>query len=191
MHSSTISTIYIYITSFSPHVLPIFFICSSLLRSATFLMPSIISDSSKSLTTSVASSWNKNWWKQHIGHVFFIHPGGLDVYSIYIYIHVYVYNCEPPSQSIADASYENLGYRFFFCGALSLYSVVFKSTLNNANMQRNWLHGFRSLNCRGWIKGALVIFAFATMLRSYLSTFPDSFLSKDIYYNFNSKLEWQ
>ena len=56
-------------------------------------------------------------------------------------------------------------------------------------MQRKWLHGFRSLNCRGWIKGALVVFAFATMLGSYLSTFLDSFLSKEIYYNLNSKLE--
>ena len=70
-----------------------------------------------------------------------------------------------------------------------LYSVFFKSTLNNAHMQRKWLHGFRSLNCRGWIKGALVVFAFATMLGSYLSTFLDSFLSKEIYYNLNSKLE--
>ena len=33
-----------------------------------------------------------------------------------------------------DAWYENIGY-----GALSLYSVLFKSTLNSANMQRNWL----------------------------------------------------
>ena len=65
------------------------------------------------------------------------------------------YICEPPSKSIADAWYENIGYRFF-CGALShlsLYSVLFKSTLNNAKMQRNWLHGFRSLSCRDWIKG--------------------------------------
>ena len=155
-------------------------------------MPSIISDSSKSPTTSVASSWNKNWWKQHMGMFFSSTQGAwMSIVYIYIYIHVYVYNCEPPSQSIADASYEKFRLSLFFCGALSLYSVVFKSTLNNANMQRNWPHGFRSLNCRGWIKGALVIFAFATMLRSYLSTFPDSFLSKDIYYNFNSKLEWQ
>ena len=51
-----------------------------------------------------------------------------------------------------DAWYEK--YRLsLFGGALSLYSVLFKSTLNNANMQRNWLHGFRSLNCWEWIKG--------------------------------------
>ena len=45
-----------------------------------------------------------------------------------------------------------------FGGALSLYSVLFKfkSTLHNAKIQRNWLHEFRSLYCRGWIKGALV-----------------------------------
>ena len=49
----------------------------------------------------------------------------------------------------------HLLWNCFFWGALSLYSVLFKSTLKNANMQRNWLHGFRSLNCRGWIKGAL------------------------------------
>ena len=73
----------------------------------------------------------------------------------YIYLSIYIYICEPPSKSIADAWYENIGYRFF-CGALShlsLYSVLFKSTLNNAKMQRNWLHRFRSLSCRDWIKG--------------------------------------
>ena len=68
---------------------------------------------------------------------------------------------------------------------------LFKSTLHNAKIQRNWLHEFRSLYCRGWIKGALVVFAFATMLGSYLSTFLDSFLSKEIYCNLNSKSEWQ
>ena len=62
-----------------------------------------------------------------------------------------------------------------FGGALSLYSVLFKSKLNSAKMQQNWLHGFRSRNCWGWIKGALVVFAFATMLGSYLST-SNSFL---------------
>ena len=62
-----------------------------------------------------------------------------------------------------------IGYRFFGW-ALSLYSVLFKSKLNSAKMQQNWLHGFRSRNCWGWIKGALVVFAFATMLGSYLST---------------------
>ena len=55
--------------------------------------------------------------------------------------------------------------------------------ITNAKMQRTWLHGFRSLNCRGWIKGALVVFAFATMLGSYLSTFLNSFLSKELHYN--------
>ena len=37
-----------------------------------------------------------------------------------------------------------------FGGGLSLYSVLLKSTLNNAKMQRNWLHGFRSLKCWEW-----------------------------------------
>ena len=37
-------------------------------------------------------------------------------------------------------------------------------------------------------EGALVVFAFATMLGSYLSTFLDSFLRKDIYYKLNSAL---
>ena len=32
----------------------------------------------------------------------------------------------------------------FFWGGLSLSSVLFKTTLNNAKMQGNWLHGFRS-----------------------------------------------
>ena len=67
----------------------------------------------------------------------------------------------------------------FFWGALSLYSVFIQINTKHANMQWNWLHGFRSLNCRGWIKGALVVFVLATMLGSYLSTFLNSFLSKD------------
>ena len=45
-----------------------------------------------------------------------------------LYICIYY---EPSSKSIVDAWYENIGYRFFW-GALSLYSVLFKSTLNNA-----------------------------------------------------------
>ena len=68
---------------------------------------------------------------------------------MYIYIYIYIY--EPPSKSIVDAWYENIGYRFLG-GALSLYSVLFKSTLDNAKMQRNWFHGFRSRNCWEWIK---------------------------------------
>ena len=63
---------------------------------------------------------------------------------------------EPPSKSIVGAWYENIGCIYLYIahlGALSLYSVLFKSTLNNAKMQRNWLHGFRSLNCWEWIKG--------------------------------------
>ena len=44
---------------------------------------------------------------------------------------------------------------------------------------------------RGWIKGALAVFALATMLGSYLSTLLDSFLSKEICCNLNSELERQ
>ena len=45
---------------------------------------------------------------------------------------LYIYTLyEPSSKSIVDAWYENIGYRFFW-GALSLYSGLFKSTLNNA-----------------------------------------------------------
>ena len=36
-------------------------------------------------------------------------------------------------------------------------------------------------------EGALVVFAFATMLGSYLSTFLDPFLREDIYYMLNSE----
>ena len=36
----------------------------------------------------------------------------------------------------------NMSYRLFL-GALSFPSVLFKSTLNNVEMQGNWLHGFR------------------------------------------------
>ena len=39
-----------------------------------------------------------------------------------------------------------------FWGALSLYSVLFKSTLHNAKTRRNWLHGFRSVGCWGGIQ---------------------------------------
>ena len=61
-----------------------------------------------------------------------------------------------------------------FLGALSLHSVLFESPQNNATMKQNWLHGFRSLKCWECIEGPSV-FAFGTMLRSYLSTFLDSF----------------
>ena len=39
----------------------------------------------------------------------------------------------------------------FFGVALSLYIVLFKSTLSNAKMQRNWLDS--ALNCWEWIQG--------------------------------------
>jgi len=63
--------------------------------------------------------------------------------SARVFLYIYIY--EPPSKPIVDAWYD------LFWGALSLYSVLFKSRLNNANMQQDWLHGFRSLNCRGWM----------------------------------------
>ena len=73
---------------------------------------------------------------------------------IYMYIYVYIYMCiyyiyiklyihEPPSKSIVDAWYGNIGYRFLGEG-LSLYSVLFKSTLNNANSRRCWIYRFDS-----------------------------------------------
>ena len=55
-------------------------------------------------------------------------------------------------------------------------------------MQRNWLHGFRSLNCRGWIKGG----ARCLWVCNHVGGLPkllDSFLSKELYYNLNSNLE--
>jgi hypothetical protein len=46
---------------------------------------------------------------------------------------------EPASKWIAYAWYKSVSYRFWmFSGALSLYSVLFKSTQNNAKMERNW-----------------------------------------------------
>ena len=57
---------------------------------------------------------------------------------VYIYIYLYIYIYKPPSKSIVDAWYGNIGYRFLGEG-LSLYSVLFKSTLNNAKMRRNWI----------------------------------------------------
>ena len=38
------------------------------------------------------------------------------------------------------------------------------------------------------MNAALVVFAFATMLGKYLSSFLDSFLRKDMYYKLNSEL---
>ena len=76
------------------------------------------------------------------------------------------------------AASSSTDYRIFG-GPYRFTVFLFESTQNNAKMQWNWLHGFRSLNCREWIKGALVVFAFAAMLGSYLSTFLDSFLSKE------------
>ena len=105
-----------------------------------------------------------------------------------MYIYIYIY--EPLSKSIAYAWYKNIGYRFW--GGLSLYSVLFKSTLKNAKIQRNWLHRFRSLNCRGWINGRSLSLSLQPCwgaIRRYLSTFLGSFLSKEICYNHNSELD--
>ena len=115
---------------------------------------------------------------------------------MYIYIHnmciyIYIYTHEPRSKSIAYAWYKNIGYRFFW-GGLSLYSVLFKSTLKNAKMQRTWLHRFRSLNCRGWINGRSLSLSLQPCwgaLRRYLSKFLGSFLSKETCYNHNSELD--
>ena len=57
-------------------------------------MPSIISDSSKSPTTSVASSWNKNWWKQHMG-MFFSSTQGAWMSIVYIYVYMKGFGCSP------------------------------------------------------------------------------------------------
>ena len=92
---------------------------------------------------------------------------------------IYIY--EPPPKSIVYAWYKNISYRSLG-GALSLSSVLLKSTLNTAKMQGKWLHGFRS-KLPGMDWGPFVVFAFATMLGSYLSTFLDSFLSKEICYD--------
>ena len=105
------------------------------------------------------------------------------------YTHKYIH--EPRSKSIAYAWYNNVSYRLFL-GGLSLYSVLFKSRLNNANLQRNWLHGLRSLNCRGWINGRSLSLSLQPCwgaIRRYLSTFLGSFLSKEICYNHNSELD--
>ena len=51
--------------------------------------------------------------------------------------HKWLVSYESLSKSIADLWYENIGYRFLVL-ALSLYSVLFKSTLNNANMKHGW-----------------------------------------------------
>ena len=65
-----------------------------------------------------------------------------------------MYLSEQRTESIADAWYETIGYGWvsLFEESLSLYSVLFNSTLKNAKMQRNWFHGFRSLNCWEWMK---------------------------------------
>ena len=102
---------------------------------------------------------------------------------------MYIYIYEPRSKSIAYAWYKTRGYHFFG-GALSLCSVLFKSTLKNARMQRDWLHRFRFLNCRGWINRRSLSLSLQPCwgaIQRYLSTFLGSFLSKEICYNHNSE----
>ena len=60
----------------------------------------------------------------------------------YIYI-----SPEPPSKSIAYAWCKNIGYRRFFLGVLSLYSIWFKSALNTTTMQRNCVSSRFPRNC--------------------------------------------
>ena len=116
-------------------------------------------------------------WNSHVG-------GIIHIQKTYIWAAVKI-NCLRLVQKYSLS---------LFFGALSLYSVLFKSTLKHAKMQRNWLHGFRSLNCRGWIKGRSLPLRLQRCwgtIWSYLSTFLGSFLSKEICYNFNSELERQ
>ena len=105
-----------------------------------------------------------NWIISHELYTVHIHM------CIYIYIYVYVWAAVKINCWCLVRKYR----LSLFFGGLSLYSVLFKPILNNATMKQNWLHGFKSRNCWEWIKGASV-FAFATMLGSYLSTFLDSF----------------
>ena len=86
--------------------------------------------------------------------------------DICIYIYIYIYMNRGQNQLFTPGTRIKV---IVFEGALSLSSVLFKSTLNNANMQGNWLHGFRS-KLPGMDEGALVVFAFATMLGSYLNS---------------------
>ena len=75
---------------------------------------------------------------------------------------------ELPSKSIVDAWNEKKRLSLFG-GALSLYSVLFKSTLNDAKMKRNWL-----LNCWGWTKGPSAL-EFATMVGELSKHIPSLF----------------
>ena len=113
-------------------------------------------------------------------HIYiYIEKKQMGVWIKYVCMYIYIYVYEPPPKSIVYAWYKNISYRFLG-GALSLSSVLLKSTLNTAKMQGTWLHGFRS-KLPGMDWGPFVVFAFATMLGSYLSTFLDSFLSKEIF----------
>ena len=60
---------------------------------------------------------------------------------------------EPPSKSIVDAWYENIGYRFFWGPYRFTVFCSNQDKTINKKKQRNWLQGFRSLNCWEWIKG--------------------------------------
>ena len=69
--------------------------------------------------------------------------------SMYVYTYMYMYIRAAVKINIVDAWYENVGYRvlMLFGGCLSLYTVLFKSTLNRVNMKQKWFHGFRSPSC--------------------------------------------
>ena len=100
----------------------------------------------------------------------YTHTHIIYIYNIYIYIS---YICCQHQLLMLGTKITVIALSFFL-GALSLYSALFKSTLNNTNMKQNWLYGFKSPNCWEWIKGRSAV-AFATMLGSYPSTFRDSF----------------
>ena len=68
---------------------------------------------------------------------------------IYMYVCIYIYMSRRQNQLLM------LGTKIWviaFCwGPIALQCFVQINT-NYAKMQRNWLHGFRSLNCWEWIK---------------------------------------
>ena len=55
---------------------------------------------------------------------------------------------EPPSKSIVDAWYENIGYRFL--GWHIALQCCSNQPLNNAKIKTDWLHGFKPVSWE-WI----------------------------------------
>ena len=102
--------------------------------------------------------------------------------NIYIYIYIW-----PPVKK------KHLVHKYkLFLGRPYCFTVFCSNQRWIKKMQRTWLHGFRSPNCRGWIKERSLSLRLQPCwgaIWSYLSTFLGYFPLKEICCNLNSELE--